>query len=163
MLQAQPLEPYQITVFNTKDGLPHNAVHALCQDRNGYLWVGTEAGLCRYNGYRFEHFLQAEGQRIGQVRSLFETPDGALWIGTEMGIFIAIHGDVHPIAMTFGAEYRQVRSFLWDNKQHRLWFACASGPFYFTQEQINILKKQPGSRRFAPQEQAGWKELMSDD
>lgn len=162
-VQAQPREPYQTTIFGTRDGLPHNAVHALCQDRNGYLWIGTEAGLSRYNGYQFEHFLQAKDQRIGYVRSLFETPDGILWIGTETGIFMAIHGRIHPVSLTFGGKYKQVRDFLWDDKQQRLWFACASGPFYFTNQQISILKKQPDARDFFPASQVGWSDMTAGD
>ncbi|MBL7784050.1 MAG: hypothetical protein JNM22_22630, partial [Saprospiraceae bacterium] len=73
---TQPVEPYQLTPFGAQDGLPHNSIQALCQDRKGYLWVGTEAGLCRYNGYRFEHFLEADGQPLGHIRTLLETPDG---------------------------------------------------------------------------------------
>ncbi|MCC6279079.1 MAG: histidine kinase [Saprospiraceae bacterium] len=152
-----------MTVFGTKDGLPHNAVHALCQDRNGYLWVGTAAGLSRYNGYRFEHYLQADQQRIGHVNSLFETPEGVLWIGAETGMFMAIHGKVHPVSSAFGGKFKQVRSFLWDSLQHRLWFACATGPYYFTKQQIETLRHQPAATHVFPEVQPEWETLAADD
>lgn len=163
VMQAQPDMPYQIARFSVSEGLPHNAVHALCQDHNGYLWVGTEAGLSRYNGYNFEQFLEAKGQRIGHVYSLFETPDGTIWAGSEAGIFIVIHNDAHPLLVTFGGGFKQVRDFFWDNTKHRLWFASASGPFYFTQKQIDILKKEPGDITQLPAPQPDWNYLMADD
>lgn len=182
---AQPAEPYQLTVFGTQDGLPHNSIQALCQDRNGYLWIGTEAGLSRYNGYRFEHFLQADGRKIGHVRTIFETPDGVLWIGTETGIFTAFHGKVYAMLPAFESKFRQVRCFLWDENRQRLWFACASGPYYFTRQQMTWWKtrldyenaqklngsssyRKDDSRSFSwapiiPQEHRAWASLMSAD
>jgi ligand-binding sensor domain-containing protein len=162
-VHAQPAWPYQTTVFGTRDGLPHNSVQALCQDRNGYLWVGTEAGLSRYNGYRFDHFMEADGQPIGHVRTIMEMTDGTLWIGTENGIFTISQGKIHAITLTFRGVYRQVRSFAWDENRHLLWFACASGPFFFTEKQLAVLKKSPGTTVLQPLPHPGWQRLKPND
>jgi ligand-binding sensor domain-containing protein len=51
----QPASSYLRTDFTVEDGLPDNQVNALAQTRNGFLWVGTDGGLARFDG---EHFTQ---------------------------------------------------------------------------------------------------------
>ena len=72
--------------YQLKDGLPDNSIHALLQDRNGLLWIGTKNGLARYDGYRFE-VIRASQEEAGlsgnYISSLFEDADGFIWIGTK--------------------------------------------------------------------------------
>ncbi|MBL7782881.1 MAG: histidine kinase, partial [Saprospiraceae bacterium] len=133
------------------------------QDRKGYLWVGTEAGLCRYNGYRFEHFLEADGQPLGHIRTLLETPDGTLWIGTESGIFVERNGIVRALMFSFSKGFRQVRQFLWDEQGQKLWFACALGPFSISKAQLDLVLNDPGNVDLQPTIRAGWLPLMTND
>src|SRR5215813_636181 len=44
---------YSLRSWTTRDGLPGHIVRAFAQDREGYLWVGTERGLARFDGFRF--------------------------------------------------------------------------------------------------------------
>src|SRR5690348_17643039 len=69
--------------IGTEDGLANSDVHALLQDATGYMWIGTDNGLQRYDGYRFVtwvHDPQDPGslsQNI--VTALAFAPDGTLW------------------------------------------------------------------------------------
>jgi signal transduction histidine kinase/ligand-binding sensor domain-containing protein len=76
------------TDFTVEDGLPSNVVNAILQTRNGFLWVGTDAGLVRFNGRRFIsiEFRAPPQSPQGGVRSLLEGPDGDLWVGTGAGL-----------------------------------------------------------------------------
>jgi hypothetical protein len=47
---------YHVTRYTTEQGLPHNDIRALLQTRDGYLWVGTLAGLARFDGVKFKVF-----------------------------------------------------------------------------------------------------------
>ncbi|HOX55837.1 MAG TPA: two-component regulator propeller domain-containing protein [Candidatus Paceibacterota bacterium] len=71
--------------WGREQGLPQNVVHALAQTRDGYLWLGSDDGLARFDGVRFVSFGLREGLRSGPVRVLFEDSQGALWIGTAGG------------------------------------------------------------------------------
>ncbi len=90
---AQALDPHRALtqyghdVWRTGDGLPQNAVLAVLQSRDGYLWLGTTSGLVRFDGVRFTVFDKSNTQAIGhnQISALFEDRDGALWIGTFGG------------------------------------------------------------------------------
>ena len=71
--------------FTEKDGLPSNTILTICQDRYGYLWVGTLNGLVRYDGYNFKNYFQdiqdPNSLQIDVVYSIYEDSEGTLWIG----------------------------------------------------------------------------------
>jgi signal transduction histidine kinase/ligand-binding sensor domain-containing protein len=70
-----------------EDGLPRNAVTAAVQTRDGYLWLGTYAGLVRFDGVRFVVFNDNNTPALknNRITSLYEAADGTLWIGHETG------------------------------------------------------------------------------
>jgi signal transduction histidine kinase/ligand-binding sensor domain-containing protein len=85
---TQPADSYIRTTFTVEDGLPSNVVNAVVQTRNGFLWIGTDAGLARFDGRHFT-MIDFRGPRSaaqGVVRSLAEGPDGDLWVGTHFGL-----------------------------------------------------------------------------
>src|ERR1051326_3785015 len=71
--------------WQREQGLPQNSVRALAQTRDGYLWLGNDDGLARFDGVRFVSFGMQEGLWGGPVSELFEDKRGALWIGTVGG------------------------------------------------------------------------------
>jgi diguanylate cyclase (GGDEF)-like protein len=72
--------------YGSSDGLSNLNVKCLLQDRMGYLWVGTDNGLFRYDGSKFRGFGHAEGLPNTEILSFAEAPSGALWIGTNSGV-----------------------------------------------------------------------------
>jgi len=81
-----PLAEYGRQSWVMENGLPQNSVHALVQTRDGFLWLGTEAGLVRFDGIAFTVFDHSPELPSGDIRSLLETPDGTLWVGTAGGL-----------------------------------------------------------------------------
>jgi diguanylate cyclase (GGDEF)-like protein len=71
------------------DDIPAHLCTALAQDREGFLWIGTQAGLVRYDGYSFRvHRSDPEDPRTlggNYVRTLLAASDGRLWAGTFSG------------------------------------------------------------------------------
>lgn len=70
--------------------IPQSVVSALAQDHDGRLWIGTGAGLVRYDGYSFRSQTLSVGKEggpalrgLGFVRSILVARDGRLWVGTE--------------------------------------------------------------------------------
>ncbi len=78
---------YFVRSWQSEDGLPQNSVTALAQTREGYLWIGTLAGLVRFDGERFVIFDTDNAPELknGRITSLHEDADGVLWIGHETG------------------------------------------------------------------------------
>ena len=77
--------PFLIRSWQTDQGLPNNTVRAVTQTRDGYLWLGTDAGLVRFDGVSCRRYGLTEGLGSLQVTVLLEDAAGALWIGTEGG------------------------------------------------------------------------------
>lgn len=81
--QTDAFGPYSRASFWTKrDGLPAGEVRVIQQDRDGYLWIGTSAGLVRFDGVRFVRWNALGGPPLPEfeVRALCAAPDGSLWI-----------------------------------------------------------------------------------
>ena len=67
-----------IRVLTMQDGLPDNTVSCMHQDQDGFIWFGTNNGLCRYNGVRMNSFTMP-GYYL-KLRQIEEAPNGHLWI-----------------------------------------------------------------------------------
>jgi ligand-binding sensor domain-containing protein len=85
---STPLANYGRQSWGMENGLPQNTVQALLQTRNGFVWLGTEVGLVRFDGNGFAVFDKNSTPALpgNDVRYLLETRDGALWIGTSEGL-----------------------------------------------------------------------------
>ena len=92
-MPAQALEPtktlaqYVHEVWQEDEGLPEDDVTAIIQTRDGYLWLGTEEGLVRFDGIYFTVFDRSNTPELSSpyILSLLEGRDGSLWIGTSTG------------------------------------------------------------------------------
>lgn len=77
--------------------LSDNRFQAICEDRHGFIWIGTENGLNRFDGYSFHQFTHQDGDSLSlesnYIRSLTVDNDGTLWIGTSRGIQFLSDGD----------------------------------------------------------------------
>ena len=74
--------PFSFRSWQREQGLAQNSVRALAQTREGYLWIGTDNGVIRFDGVRFVSFGEREGLRCGPVSRILEDARGALWIGS---------------------------------------------------------------------------------
>jgi len=83
-----PLASYGRQAWGMENGLPQNTVQALVQTRDGFVWLGTEVGLVRFDGNGFQVFDKNTSPALpgNDVRCLLVADDGALWIGTSEGL-----------------------------------------------------------------------------
>ena len=75
--------------YTIDDGLSQNTVYKVFQDSRGYIWLGTQGGLDRFNGYEFKHYEHESNDSTsivnGWIRAINEDEDGLLWLGTVGG------------------------------------------------------------------------------
>ncbi len=81
-------------VWLSENGLPQNTIQAITQTSDGYIWIGSQEGLARFDGLKFVVFDKENTPQLksNDVRSLFEDREGALWIGTSFGLVRRLNG-----------------------------------------------------------------------
>ncbi len=109
---------YAITVYGLEAGLPSDVAQNVLQSKDGYLWVGTEGGLSRFDGVRFVTFRMANtpGLADNHIRCLWEDETGVLWVGTQNGLSRYREGNFERV----GEFDKPVASIVGDNAG-RVW------------------------------------------
>ena len=82
------ISQYSHTAWRISDGFFNGTPQAIAQTADGYLWIGTEAGLLRFDGVRFVPWTAPNGEHLpsSRIHSLLGSHDGSLWIGTSRGL-----------------------------------------------------------------------------
>ncbi|HDY91107.1 hypothetical protein LCGC14_0314550 [marine sediment metagenome] len=139
MLCATPswasITDYVVKQWNIKDGLPSQSLKSVVQDQQGYMWLGTQFGLSRFDGTTFTNyntqnspFLPSNG-----INKLLVDSSGLLWVGTKSGLVV-----INPA--TFAAQEFNikgpVRDILEDSKGS-IWIA-ANGLYYVDRGQVDL-------------------------
>ncbi len=127
---GRPLASLAQRTWRSEDGLLQDTAAALLESREGFLWVGTDAGLMRFDGAAFEPFsrLTAPGFSHNRVQALAETLDRALWIATsEPGLYRMERGAFRAFGPAEGLPGGPIRRLLRD-RAGTLWAAPAEGP-----------------------------------
>jgi signal transduction histidine kinase/ligand-binding sensor domain-containing protein len=87
LIAQQPPKRIRFEHLTVADGLPENSGTCFLQDHLGFIWMGTQFGLVRYDGNKVTSFPYSHDNPYGfrgkQVGALFEDQDGDIWIGTE--------------------------------------------------------------------------------
>lgn len=82
-----------VSIYNDRNGLPTGEANAVVQTPDGYVWIGSYAGLIRYDGTEFRNFSDEGFIPTSTVRSLYVDKSGRLWIGSnDKGVFVRDNG-----------------------------------------------------------------------
>jgi ligand-binding sensor domain-containing protein len=93
---AEPIRGYTVDVWKSDNGLPQNTASSIAQSPDGFLWIGTQAGLARFDGLAFEILTRQSSPGLidSEVRHLLTTHDGVLWMSTGGGLCRMASGKV---------------------------------------------------------------------
>ena len=105
-------------IWTTADGLPQEAIRAIAQTTDGYLWFATTDGLARFDGVSFTVFDTTNGAPSSWFTALAPGPDGSLWAacGAGSGLFRYRRGKFEEVAGDFGISSRIYRALLVDSR-----------------------------------------------
>ena len=120
---------YDIRGWQTDDGLPQNSVRAITQTREGYLWVGTQEGLARFDGVRFATLGTNAPPELkrGWIAALCAGRDGSLWIGCDgYGLARLKEGKFTRFSEADGLLSNQIRCLL-EGRDGVLWIGSEAG------------------------------------
>ncbi|MBQ6373864.1 MAG: histidine kinase [Clostridia bacterium] len=123
------VEGYSAILYNILNGLPTSEANAIAQTDDGFIWVGSYAGLIRYDGNTFQRMDPGAG--IANVRCLFIDSRGQLWIGTnDSGVFLKPREEIRKLDQTADSGLVSIRSIA-EGADGDVWIGAASGIGYF--------------------------------
>lgn len=136
-----PLASYGRQSWVMENGLPQNTVQAMVQTHDGFVWLGTEVGLVRFDGNGFEVFDRNSTPALpgNDVRCLLETKDGALWIGTSDGLARWKDGIVTAFTTRDGLPGNEIL-VLGEKEEGGLWLWTDKGLAQQTGERFGTLR-----------------------
>lgn len=125
----RPTFRYSSRMWQVGDGLPHNLVRAIAQTRDGYLWVGTPAGLARFDGLEFTTLDARNTPELtnSSITALCTDHQGALWIGTDGGGLVRLSDGVFSrFGQSNGLAGDHLR-VICEGKDGTLWIGTTTG------------------------------------
>ena len=139
------LSQYRIEKWETEQGLPLNTVQTVLQARSGHLWVGTAAGLARFDGIRFKTF---EGNPVKELTSqsifgLMEDSKGRIWIGHSRGAAVYQNGRFQTMLGPDVTNGRRVWSFA-EDRQGAIWAGTESGLVRWDEGKVKVFGREEG-------------------
>lgn len=126
VLPVPPTGRFMVQSYGLEQGLESLPVQAMAQDTRGFIWVGTDAGLFRYDGERFQRYGLEEGLSSTFVNHLLSLPNGEFYAGSFGGV-MRLDGDrFEVLGPRHGLETSPVLGLAGD-ASGRLWVANAQG------------------------------------
>ena len=118
-------EGFTAVMYNNRNGLPTSEANAIAQTSDGFIWIGSYAGLIRYDGNSFERISPSEG--IANVRCLYVDSRDRLWIGTnDSGVFLMEKGSQHKWNKADGLRSVSIRAIC-EDENGLIYIGCAAG------------------------------------
>ena len=142
-LSAQNIQYKNYTV---NDGLPHNVCYKIMQDSKGFIWIGTDDGLVKFDGKAFKVYNLAKGLPINYAIAIKERPDDSYWVGTWGGGMAILKNDTITQPVFLGDKVNQVGSFTVIGNRLFAWNASyiSEGPFNADQYTFKTASPEKG-------------------
>ncbi|MBC7411468.1 MAG: SpoIIE family protein phosphatase [Bacteroidia bacterium] len=138
----------KVREYSGKHGLAQNTVNCLLEDREGFIWIGTQDGVNKFNGYNFEHYTNQPNDSSSlaenkTIRALAQDNSGNIWIGTSgngVNLYNPYTKKIIRNEKIKGLQELQqstIRSFGYDSLSNTMWI-CAEDYLY----SYDIVKQQ---------------------
>ena len=132
----------------TENGLPQNTVQTIVQTHDGYLWVGTQDGLARFDGLNFTVFDKENTSafKSNDIRFLYEDRQGRLWISTSYGLLCRHNGQLTAFTVSDGLPDNSVGDVV-EDANGNIWIGTAGGLTRFENGKFRTFTTEHGLAR----------------
>jgi len=121
-----PAQKLPFGSYSIEDGLVDSVIFTMYQDSAGYLWIGTRAGVNRFDGHQFTEFTVQDGLAHNVIRDILEGGDGSLWFATERGVSRLKDGVLSSIGTEHGLPHKSARCLV-EDFDGALWIGTYGG------------------------------------
>jgi len=132
--------------WSSGNGLPHTAVNTIIRSRTGYLWLGTQAGLVRFDGVSMKVFdkWNTPGFDNDRILSLCEDSSGTIWIGTDgSGIYTLDQGIIEKASCSALLKDLHISALAADTRG-RVWIGTEYGLYRVNHDDVKTFTKENG-------------------
>lgn len=131
--------------WSISEGLPSSVVQSITQTRDGYIWLGTQEGLARFDGVRFTVFGKKEAPELTEndIPALHEGRDGTLWIGTSTGLVSMKDGRFTRYSTHAKIGDKLIHTII-ERRDGTLWIGTANGLFSFKESSFTGYRRATG-------------------
>ncbi len=159
--QVQPYFQY-----NVRDGLPASTIYECLQSSDGFLWLATEFGVSRFDGYRFKNYSVKDGLQVNDVWGLFEDSQQRIWIRSFSPYLSYIYkGEIKHIALPDSLHVSGVH-YISEAQDGTLWFSFENALIQLdannSLKRINYHEQGVGDAKFLQQDSSGLWFLRKD-
>jgi signal transduction histidine kinase/ligand-binding sensor domain-containing protein/CheY-like chemotaxis protein len=126
LLPQARAQRYHFRNYTGDEGLSQLVVQALLQDRDGYLWIGTQAGLNRFDGATFETYGIRQGLPNDWINAIVQDADGHVWVATNGGACRLGAGGIRTYGVEHGLPSARTVALAID-RQGTLWCGTDAG------------------------------------
>ncbi|HEY1788207.1 MAG TPA: two-component regulator propeller domain-containing protein [Verrucomicrobiae bacterium] len=125
----QPVFSCALHLWQADDGLPDNAVQAITQTADGFLWVGTRGGLARFDGTQFVCYdaRNTPALKNSSITALCAGKDGSLWIGTGGGGLVRLYNGAFSSFTTTNGLTGDKVLVIYESADDSLWIGTTTG------------------------------------
>lgn len=136
---------YSQVIWNSKQGLPQSLVSTMAQTCDGYLWIGTQEGLVRFNGVSFKVFDTNNSPTLKSnfVATVLEDRTRRLWVGTSKGLHLYQNGEFIVYTTENGLS-KDFVSALYEDQKGNLWIGTSDGISFLQDGKITTYTKSDG-------------------
>lgn len=142
---TKKIHQYVHKSWQIEDGLPQNSVLSITQTNNGYIWLGTEEGLVRFDGVNFTVFDKQNTEAItnSNIGILLTDSKDNLWIGTKGGgLVLYKNGQFSKFTTENGLKNNNVFS-IYEDKKKNIWIGTKAGGLHlYKNGKLKIFNKK---------------------
>ena len=134
-------QTYPFTNYGVQDGLAQSNVSAIVQDKAGYLWLGSESGISKFDGKTFINYTTENGLSDNNIAALLADSKNNLWIAHENGSLTKYkEGKFSPLICELLPKNKKIFSLYQDTKG-RIWISSAAGAIVILNPEGNLNDK----------------------
>jgi len=136
-------QQYYSRNYTINNGLPDNGINDIYKDTRGFLWLGTNAGLSRFDGKEFKTFTSRNGLAGDKIASITENNEGQLWVGCHDGGISKFNGSqIITYNIDSGLVSNEVRELHYSVKYNILLIGTENGLSVFKNNQFISFHKK---------------------
>ncbi|HEX7458794.1 MAG TPA: two-component regulator propeller domain-containing protein, partial [Ginsengibacter sp.] len=136
-------QQHGLKLYTVNDGLPSSFTYRTYQDKAGYLWIATTAGLSRFDGRQFVNYTLSDGLLSLKVDGIFQDSKDRLWVGTNAGMAQFKNNKFVNYPTNDKLNISGVANFL-ETKDNRIWACTSKGVYEFGERVWRKVSLYPG-------------------